>query len=222
MQIPITPTNAGDPPSSHGATDKPPCTFSNPCRKCEIQMILRGQYPRQMSDEQASTHQGEHDCFQCKSQEHRCKPLSKAKAEASHQLIKAAVEHFFYGHSISQWDDAIEKAKIVVKAEASSSAPNMSAGRPLIPASEQAASAITFKVPFENATKIVEVFPSEETKLDAVPQGMANNLEVVVMQQKAMISALVKQQTMMVNAMVAKNENLMSVVKGFQRGLENM
>jgi hypothetical protein len=109
-----------------------------------------------------------------------------------------------------------------VKAEASSSAPNMLAGRPLIPASERAVSAITFKVPFENATKIVEVFPSEETKLDAVPQGVANNLEVVVMQQKAMISALVKQQTMMVNAMVAKNENLMSVVKGFQRGLENM
>ncbi|KAG8356008.1 hypothetical protein FVEN_g6238 [Fusarium venenatum] len=123
---------------------------------------------------------------------------------------------------ISQWDDAIQKAKIVVKAEASSSAPNISTGRPLVPTSKQAASAITFKVPFEDAIKIVEVAPSEETKLDAVPQGIANSMDVVVMQQKAMISALVKQQTMMLNIIVDMNKNMMSAVEDSHLGLENM
>ncbi|KAH7005003.1 hypothetical protein EDB82DRAFT_65570 [Fusarium venenatum] len=186
MQLPTTPTKTGNLPGSHSATDKPPCTFSSPCRKCEIRMILRGQY--------SSSHQGEHE----------------------------SVEHFFYGNPISQWDDAIQKAKIVVKAEASSSAPNISTGRPLVPTSKQAASAITFKVPFEDAIKIVEVAPSEETKLDAVPQGIANSMDVVVMQQKAMISALVKQQTMMLNIIVDMNKNMMSAVEDSHLGLENM
>ncbi|KAM0242359.1 hypothetical protein ACHAPO_000776 [Fusarium lateritium] len=180
MQVPITPTKTGDLPGSHDATDKPPCTSSSPCRKCEIRMILRGQY--------SLGHQGEG---------HRCEPLSEAKAEASSQIVKAAVEHFFYGKPIRQLDDAVEKAKIVVKAETSSSAPNISTGRPLVPTWKQASSAIAFKVPFENGASIVEMVPSGETKLDAVPQGMADNMDVVVMQQRAMISALVKQQTMM-------------------------
>ncbi|KAL6920367.1 hypothetical protein FSHL1_004346 [Fusarium sambucinum] len=205
MQVPITPTKTGDLPGSHDATDKPPCTSSSPCRKCEIRMILRGQY--------SLGHQGEG---------HRCEPLSEAKAEASSQIVKAAVEHFFYGKPIRQLDDAVEKAKIVVKAETSSSAPNISTGRPLVPTWKQASSAIAFKVPFENGASIVEMVPSGETKLDAVPQGMADNMDVVVMQQRAMISALVKQQTMMVNIIVNMNKSMMSAVEDSHLGLENM
>ncbi|GKU00847.1 hypothetical protein FLAG1_01475 [Fusarium langsethiae] len=214
MRVSITPTGTGGLPSSPGEKERPPCTFSSPCRKCEIQMILRGQSPGQVSREQVSTRQADHECFQCRSQEHKCKPLSKAKAEASRRLVKAAVEHLFYGEPIKQWDDAIEKAKIVVKAEASFPVPNMPTKCPLVPAPEQVASFITGEVPFENATKTAEIIPAEEVKPDSVPRGMDNNLNAVVIQQKAIISALVKQQTMMVDAMVAMNKDVVSVVEG--------
>ncbi|CAF3479723.1 unnamed protein product [Fusarium graminearum] len=200
MRIPITPTEPGGLPSSHGAKEKPPCTFLNPCRKCEIQMILRGQRPEQASREQASTLHCEHECVQCKIQEHKCKPLSKTKKEASHRLIKAAVEHMFYGKPIKQWDDAIENADIVIKAEASSPAPKVSIERPITFTPGQASSTITREVPFGNTIKTLEIVPAEEIKLDGVTRGMANNMGIRLMQLEAEMSVLIKMQRTMLDA----------------------
>ncbi|EKJ79058.1 hypothetical protein FPSE_00806 [Fusarium pseudograminearum CS3096] len=200
MRIPITPTETGGLPSSHGAKEKPPCTFLNPCRKCEIQTIIRGQRPEQASREQASTLHCEHECVQCKVQEHKCKPLSKAKKEASHRLIKAAVEHMFYGKPIKQWDDAIENADIVVKSEASSPAPKVSIERPITSTPGQASSTITCEVPFGNTIKTLEVVPAEEIRLDDVTQGMANNMGIRLMQLEAEMSVLIKMQRTMLDA----------------------
>jgi hypothetical protein len=126
----------------------------------------------------------------------------------------------------------MEKAKVVVKAEASPPSLNMSVERPLVPTPRPTAPSVAHEVPLDKTIKAARIVSVEETKLDSVPRDTAtttdavenktvNKVNTVVKQQKAMINALVKQQTIMVGAMVAMNKELVSVVEVLQLGLED-